>query len=65
MAQTIVEGLRRQATADSRDTGDDGDAEDEDFEPKTPRGGGQKRRTPWENLLSVRFFTSLPSRSKF
>lgn len=53
MAQIIVQGLRPGARAGFQDTGDDGDDEGEVSAPKTPRGGGQKRRTPWENLLSV------------
>lgn len=58
MAQMIVEGLRPQGRAGFQDTGDDGDDEGEVSEPRTPRGGGQRRRSPWENLLSVRL-TSL------
>jgi len=54
MAKTIVEGLRPGARFDFQDAGDDGDIEDEVFERKAPGNGNQKRRSQWENLLSVR-----------
>ena len=54
MAKMIVEGLRPRTEARFQDAGDDGDDEDEVPEPKIPKVGGQKRRSRWENLLSVR-----------
>jgi len=58
MAKVIVEGLRPKARSGFHDTGDDGDTEDEARGWNAPRGGGQKQRSGWENLLSVRIDSS-------
>ena len=52
-ANRILEGLRPGVRSHFQDAGDDGDIEGEAFEQKIPRSGTQKRRSHWENLLSV------------
>jgi hypothetical protein len=63
MAQMIIDGLRpqpgRSVGAGLQDTGNDGDVEEDYPRPRSRKSGGPKRRSRWENTLSVSFSSLL------